>query len=290
MAIFNTRSRTVDGLCLLVPDEQAVDLINGVLARAQQKFPWFDLYGYFALPNELQLLMGVPGLREKSRVLAWVIREIAKRINRLRRRSGPLFTRNQAIQVTTLEFAVDRMRSIMGQGTARLLSRHPGDDVSACANPTLLQGRPIEGSFVRPNGQRARLRVRLDRLPGLGDLSPRAYRALMTELADSVAAEHRPRRKKAGLPVPDPEAVRRRDPNSRLGDSTERAAPLVYGPPEHIDEWRAHHAEVRAAYTTSSLAFQAWQADPTLPMLPWPPNTLPPAFAQRSLRPRPDSS
>ncbi|MEZ4472585.1 MAG: hypothetical protein R3F60_17750 [bacterium] len=53
---------------------------------------------------------------------------------------------------------------MMGQGTARLLSRHPADDVFACANPALLKGLPIEGTFVHATGRPERLRVRLDRL------------------------------------------------------------------------------------------------------------------------------
>ncbi|MEZ4472584.1 MAG: hypothetical protein R3F60_17745 [bacterium] len=72
-------------------------------------------------------------------------------------------------------------------------------------------------------------------------------------LADGVAAEHRPRRKKAGLPVPDPQAVRRVDPFTRPKERTRSIAPVVYGPPEHVEEWRAHHAELRAAYSASSL-------------------------------------
>ncbi|MEZ4466926.1 MAG: hypothetical protein R3F43_21380, partial [bacterium] len=202
------------------------------------------------------------------------------------RRTGPLLTRNHAIQVTTLEHAVERMRYIMGQGTAQLLSRHPADDVFACANPALLKGEAIEGTFVHAGGRRERLRVRLDRLPGFGHLSPQAYRAFLWELADSVAAEHRPRRKKAGLPVPDPEAVRRVDPFTRPKERKRSPAPVVHGPPEHVEEWHQHQAEIRDAYSTSSRAFRAWQADPTQPMVPWPPYTLPPAFARKALRAR----
>ncbi|MEZ4472381.1 MAG: hypothetical protein R3F60_16610 [bacterium] len=89
VVVFDITSPTVDRLALLAPDPETVDLIHGLLGRAQQKFPQLEIYTFFVLPDEIRWLMGVPRLRDKSLVLEWLNREIAKRINKLRRDPGP---------------------------------------------------------------------------------------------------------------------------------------------------------------------------------------------------------
>ncbi|MCA9525378.1 MAG: hypothetical protein KC549_03665, partial [Myxococcales bacterium] len=229
--IFEVTAKVTDDLFLLVPRHAIVDLLNGVLGRAQQKTGDFDfdLYGYHFMSNHLHLLIGVVELVDKSLVLEWTQREIARRINRYHGRTGQLLTPNHAIQITSLPHALERMRYVMGQATAQLLSRHPADDVFACANPALLRGEPLAGTFVHANGVREAVTVRLDRLPGLDDLSPRAHRDLMWQLADAIAAEQAAAGKKAGLPVPDPEAARRVDPWTRPRQRDRSPAPVVHG-------------------------------------------------------------
>ncbi|MCB9544493.1 MAG: hypothetical protein H6706_01205 [Myxococcales bacterium] len=282
--VFEVTSKVTDDLFLLVPRHEIVAILNGVLGRAQQKTADFDfdLYGYYFMSNHLHLLIGVVELVDKSLVLEWVNREIAKRINKYHDRQ--LLTPNHAIQVTSEAHALERLRYLMGQATAQLKTRHPADDVFACANPALLRGEPLTGVFRHASGVEEQVTVRLDRLPGLGDLTPKAHRALMWELADGIAAEHRPRRKKAGLPVPDPEAVRHVDPWTRPKERDRSPAPVVHGTPEQQAEWRALHAALREAYTEAHIAYWNWLANPSLPLIPFPPGTIPPSHARKKLR------
>ena len=134
------------------------------------------------------------------------------------------------------------------------------------------------------NGVEEEVTVRLDRLPGLGDLTPRSHRALMWQLADGIAGEHRPRRKKAGLPVPDPEAVRHVNPWTRPKVRDRSPAPVVHGTPEQQAEWRALHATLREAYTEAHIAYWKWLADPRSPLIPFPPGTIPPSHARKAMR------
>ena len=284
--VFEVTSKVTDDLFLLVPRHEIVAILNGVLGRAQQKTADFDfdLYGYYFMSNHLHLLIGVVELVDKSLVLEWVNREIAKRINKYHDRQ--LLTPNHAIQVTSEAHALERLRYLMGQATAQLKTRHPADDVFACANPALLRGEPLTGVFRHASGVEEEVTVRLDRLPGLGDLTPKAHRALMWELADGIAAEHRPRRKKAGLPVPDPDAVRHVDPWTRPKERDRSPAPVVHGPPEHHTEWHEVHAALREAYTEAHIAYWRWLADPGLPLIPFPPGTIPPSHARKAVAAR----
>ncbi|MCB9545736.1 MAG: transposase [Myxococcales bacterium] len=284
--VFEVTSKVTDDLFLLVPRPRIVAILNGILGRAQQKTADFDfdLYGYYFMSNHLHLLIGVEELVDKSLVLEWVNREIARRINKYHDRTGQLLTPNHAIQITSEAHALERLRYVMGQATAQLKTRHPADDVFACANPALLRGEPLTGVFVHGNGVEEEVTVRLDRLPGLGDLTPRSHRALMWQLADGIAGEHRPRRKKAGLPVPDPEAVRQVDPWTRPKVRDRSPAPVVHGTPEQQAEWRALHATLREAYTEAHIAYWKWLADPRSPLIPFPPGTIPPSHARKAMR------
>ncbi|MCB9546139.1 MAG: hypothetical protein H6706_09840 [Myxococcales bacterium] len=288
--VFEVTCKVTDDLFLLAPKHEVVDLVTGILGRAQQKvgeaggFEFdFDLYAYYFMSNHLHLLIGVVELVHKSLLLEWTCREISRRINRFHDRTGQLLIPNHAIQVVSLAHALDRMRYLMGQATAELVSRHPADDVFACSNPALLRGEPARGTFWHANGRAETLTVRLDRLPGLGDLTPRAHRQLMWELADGIAAEHRPRRKKAGLPVPDPEAARRVDPWTRPRARKRSPAPVVHGTKAQQAEWLELHDALKAAYTEAHIAYWQWLADPSRPLIPFPPGTIPPSHARKTL-------
>ncbi|MCB9547921.1 MAG: hypothetical protein H6706_19045 [Myxococcales bacterium] len=285
MAIYETTSKVIDDRFAFIPTEQCSALLLGVLAQAQRLFPLIDVYAFHFLSNHLHLLIGAPTLTQKSAFLEWTLREISRRINKLLGRTGSLLEQNHCIQVTTVEHALQRLRYLMGQATAQFLVRHPAEDIFPSSTPALLFGKPVEGIFQYAGQAPMTLRVRIDRLPGLEDLSPRDHRALMWTLADGLAAEARPKRKKAGVRIPEPAALRRLDPMTRPRERHRSPAPVVHGPAEHHDDWRALHAELRVAYTLSSRAYYAWQADPTQPMIPWPAHTLPPAFA-RPRRPR----
>ena len=162
--VFEVTSKVTDDLFLLVPRPRIVAILNGILGRAQQKTADFDfdLYGYYFMSNHLHLLIGVEELVDKSLVLEWVNREIARRINKYHDRTGQLLTPNHAIQITSEAHALERLRYVMGQATAQLKTRHPADDVFACANPALLRGEPLAGTFVHANGVREAVTVRLE--------------------------------------------------------------------------------------------------------------------------------
>ncbi|MCB9547558.1 MAG: hypothetical protein H6706_17160 [Myxococcales bacterium] len=280
MMLYEITSKVVDDRFAFIPTEKCVAILQGVLARAQEKFPLIDVYAFHFLSNHLHLLIGAPTLAHKSAFLEWTLREISKRINQLLGRTGSLLDQNHCIQITTEEHALQRLQYIMGQATAQFLVRHPADDIFASSTPFLLSGRPVEGVFAYAGQGARKLTVRIDRLPGLEGMSATDHRALMWRLADELAADARPKRKKAGVRIPDPERLRRLDPMTRPRVRDRSPAPVVHGPAEHHQEWRELHEALREAYSRATRAFHAWQADPTQPMIPWPAHTLPPAFAR----------
>ncbi|MCA9525623.1 MAG: hypothetical protein KC549_04915 [Myxococcales bacterium] len=287
LALYEVTVKVGNDLFAFVPTDERRALVLGTLGRARQQFPDVDLYGFHVMSNHLHLLVGAESLEAKAAFLAWFLRELARRTNQQLGWTGPLLVRNHCIQIMSDAHAVQRLKYVMGQATAQYLVRHPADDFFPCSTPALLHGGPIPATFCYAGGDPIDCRIHLDRLPCLADLSPRAHRDLMWQLADELAIEARPRRKKAGRRIPQPDAIKRLPPTTRPRTRDRSPQPPVHGDAEHHALWHEAHAAARAAYTRATRAFQAWHRDPTQPLLPWPACTLPPAFAQRHLRPGP---
>ncbi|MCB9544895.1 MAG: hypothetical protein H6706_03260 [Myxococcales bacterium] len=287
LAMYDVVVKVSDDRFAFAPTEAHHALVLGVLGRARQLMPDVDVYGFHVMSNHLHLLIGAATLGDKARFLAWSMRELSKRTNRRLGRTGKLLEQNRCTQVTSAAHALQRLRYLMGQATAQFLARHPHDDIFPSSTPALLHGRPLPATFRYAGAEPIDCPLHIDRLPGLEDLSPAEHRALMGRLADDLAREARPRRKKAGVRLPRPEQLRRLDPMTRPRARQRSPKPVVHGSAEHAALWRARHAEARAGYTEATQAFQRWHHDPTQPLLPWPACTLPPAFAQRHLRPGP---
>ena len=280
--LWDITTPVLDGLYLLRPDEDCRSIIYGVIGRALARWP-FDVYAFHAMSTHWHLLAAFPDLRIKARVMRFLNGEIARRINRLRGRTGPLFARrHQAIQVLSDAHALDRIKYLLSQGTKAFVVRHPAEDPFACANAALLLGRPLRGRW-HGEGETVDYTVELSPLPALAHLTRTEYRAALRQLADDVAREQRPRRKKAGRRLMGPERARTVDPWTRQTPGPRTPAPVVHGTEAQEAGWREAYGRARDAYTEASIAFRAWQADQAKVMIPWPPATLPPAFAESEM-------
>ncbi|MEZ4473231.1 MAG: hypothetical protein R3F60_21085 [bacterium] len=278
VGVYLTKSRVIH-LSAFVPTRKAVRTVLGVLGRARQRFPDIDLYGFHFLPTSACLLFGAPSGTHKAAFLAWTLREISRRINKLLGLSGPLLARNECQQVVSAAHALAQLKEVMGQATEALLVRHPEEDPCASSTPALLRGAKLVGAFQYGFGPEVEVEVALDRLPGCEALSPAAYRVLLRGMADEVARAHRPRRKKAGIRLRDPESLRQLDPLSPSAPAKRQPRPKVHGTPAQQEEWRRAHDAARAAYTQATKAHWRRLEDPSAPMVPWPAGTVPPCFA-----------
>ncbi|MCB9550054.1 MAG: hypothetical protein H6706_29955 [Myxococcales bacterium] len=268
----------IDGRYLLRPDDDCIDIILGVLAQAQRWWR-FDVYAFHVMSTHWHLVAGFVSLGQKARVMRFVNGEIARRINRLRGRSGPLFQRrNTAIQITSDAHALQRVKYLMSQGTKAFVVRHPDEDPFASSTPWLLRGQPLRGTWWGEDGPVVGV-VEMSPLPGLAHLSPHQQRDVMWEMADAIAKEERPKRKKAGRKLMGAERARTIDPWTRKAPEPKTPPPVIHGTAEQARAWREAYGEAENAYKAATAAFRAWQADATTPMLRWPPCTLPPAFA-----------
>ncbi|MEZ4473344.1 MAG: hypothetical protein R3F60_21660 [bacterium] len=281
-------SKTSNDLFLFVPLEVVVAILNGTCcaqARCHEEGGFgfdFDLYGYFFMSNHLHWLIGVDTLVHKS------IAGVGQRD----RQANQCSTTGAARRWCPARRSRSRRwrRPWTGCGTSwararrAMKSRHPADDVFARSNPALLRGEKLHGVFVHADGRREETTVRIDRLPGLGDLTEKEHRALMWQLADGIAAGARLRRKKAGLPVPDPEAVRKVDPMTRPKERPKPRAGGAWGRPSTRRSGASSTPSLKTPTRRRTHRLLSGLADPTLPLIPFPANTIPPSHARKKLR------
>ncbi|MCB9547102.1 MAG: hypothetical protein H6706_14815 [Myxococcales bacterium] len=273
LTVWDITTPVIDGLCLFAPGVDLARIVLGVLAAAQRKWR-FEIYAFSFMSTHWHLQAGFVDLTDKADVMCFINGNIARKVNGLRGRSGPLFERrNTAIQVLNDAECLDRFAYILGQGTQAFVVRHPEEDPFVSANPALLRGERLLGEWAGEPCE-----VRLSRLPVLRDLDDDAHRAQLWALADDIARGCRVRRKKAGRRLQGAESARRLDPFTRIKVRENTPAPVVHGTKAQEAAWRIAYASARTAYTAARIAFQAWLSDPESPLLRWPPCTLPPAW------------
>lgn len=139
-AFVEVTCRTVQSRNLLRPSRRLNDLIGGVLGRAYAHQP-VGYVGGAVLSNHLHLYLVVEDSEQLSRFMRYVNTNLAKEINRLHGRTGPVWARRyRAIPVTEEDRAqVRRLRYMLAQGVKEnLVARvrhwpgiHSGKDLAA---------------------------------------------------------------------------------------------------------------------------------------------------------------
>ena len=121
-------ARTAQEQFLLRPDPQANDIIAGVLARAANRYG-VALYGHTVPSNHFHFLIGVRSARQMKQFMNYFMGNCARKINILRRRSGPFWHR----RYTHIEVALDeeslvqRLDYLLQQGVKEGLVSSPLD-------------------------------------------------------------------------------------------------------------------------------------------------------------------
>ncbi|MEZ4468558.1 MAG: hypothetical protein R3F43_30005 [bacterium] len=237
----------IDGCYLLRPDLPCLSIVHGVLGRAQSRWQ-FDIFNFHVMSTHWHLVGGFTSLRQKARVMRFLNGEIARRINKLRGRRGPLFERrHQAIQIMSDADLLDRVGYVLSQGTKAFVVRHPSEDPFACGAPALLMGKALRGTWLTGE-QTLEYEVQLSPVPFLGE-SLAAQRPAIWEIADTIARTQRVRRKKAGRRLSGPELARTIDPRDSPARLASSASLEVHGTATQRAAWRRAYRRARHAYS-----------------------------------------
>ena len=199
--------RTLGGAFWLRPDAACKAIIEGVFGKALRLYPGIRLYGYDAQVNHLHYLFAALDPEETPLFLDYVHSNIARQINKLRKREGVFWSRRGAV-IAVLDGAaqIARLRYLLAQGPKARLVASPTDWPGACSTPALLGDQKARATYrsldrVRRNAQRAQPRpeAELDEdvaftltpLPVWADLDAAARRAKVAGLIADIEVEYR---------------------------------------------------------------------------------------------------
>ena len=221
--------RTVGGQALLVPSPNPRlfnEVVVGVMGRALEVSP-LEVCVVVVLGNHVHQLLVVHTQQELTRYMQHFGCNLTKEVNRLRRRTGSMWSRRyDAIVVSgEPEAQWSRLRYLLSNSVKEGLCSSPMDWPGVHAARALVHGEKLEGFwFNRSKEWAARsqdrdygtydfateYRVGLAQLPAFRDLSPNAYQNRVAELILEIEEEGELLR--GGLPVAGVEKILSQNP------------------------------------------------------------------------------
>ena len=210
---YHVISKLFQGLCLLVPTKELNDILLGVIARAQARWPDVKLYAYAILSNHLHLMLqGHP--QQLPHFIGFIKREITRRCAPLVGWSGDTMWSRAYVSTAlpTAEAQLHCLRYILGQGVKEgLVERPEAWPGPHCAHHFWGEG-PVSGVWLdgtrygkalykerlKPAERRrpvdkarytTRYTVRLDRLPVWAGLSEEEVASELEVMRSEVVEE-----------------------------------------------------------------------------------------------------
>lgn len=262
--------RTVEARAWLRPSKTVNERIVGVLGRAHQLSP-VEICAVAFPSTHFHMLLNVPDQNRLSGFMHHVNTNIAKEINRVYGREGPLWSRRyDAILVSEEpEAQWARLKYVLAQGTKEGLVESPLLWPGVHSARPLVTGTAHEGYWfhrakewaarrrgekVDPYDYATRYRVELTQLPCCQDMDPEEYRERIAALVREIEQEAREARE--GRPFLGVEAVQQQDPREKINTSPKKASPTKKA--SETTPKRPIHAatrEARSSYLEQAFAF-----------------------------------
>jgi REP element-mobilizing transposase RayT len=259
--------RTVQGRFLLKPTCGFREIVIGLLARAQERYP-LRIHAFAVLSNHLHLLVSPENAEQLARFMCHFATNLSKEAGRKHQWRGPLLERRyQAIVVSDEEAAqIERLAYVLGHGVKEDLVQRVCDWPGAHAAQALLHGKPPEGIwFDRTREYTARQRgenrpesdfattyqLDLAPMPCWKHLRPEQHRQRVADLVQQIDHHATTRRTDSGRSVLGTQGILQQHPHGRPRSIAWSPAPLI-----HAASKKARLA-FRDAYAAFSLGFRA---------------------------------
>jgi len=237
-------TRTLEGRFLLTPGGKANELILGVLGKGLVDHPDIELHGYVFLSNHYHLLLTTPDAPTLSSFMRFFNGNVAREINRLRERTGPLWHRRyRSISVLDDVSAVRRLKYLLRHGVKEDLVETPEQWPGASGLSTLLTGDPRCGTWydrsarfhairrgedVTKQAYATEYEVPLEPLPCWAGEDEEKRRQRLREIVRDIAERGRQRTRERKLPPLGVHAILAQTPERRPARTKRSTAPFVH--------------------------------------------------------------
>ena len=237
-------TRALQGRYLLRPSLHLNELIVGILARAQRRWP-VRLHGAVFMSNHYHLLLTVETARQLSGFMHYVNGQIAREVCRLYSWKDRVWSRRYVATLVSVEEAaqVGRFRYLLAHGAKENLVASPREWPGVHCAKVLATGGSLRGVWIdrtlqyeaersgkdcNPTTFRETYRLTFDPLPCWANLDPSAYQTRVESLLRDVEAEAKEACERRGLEPLGLDKILRQSPQALPNRVKKSPAPLVH--------------------------------------------------------------
>ena len=213
--VYHIVNRISGGFHFLRPDAPTNQIVVGVLAMAQKRYPKVRLYAYAVLSNHYHFMAQGPAF-QVSNFVGFFQQEVSRRVGKLRKWTGAKWAdRYKATALPTRDSQLETLHYVLSQGVKEDLVAKCWQWPGAHFAKAIKRGRPEQGVWLDGTGyakaldrQRrggpmavraafeTRLKVHLALLPCVGAKNWADYRETLLRMMDQINFEHLMRRQR----------------------------------------------------------------------------------------------
>ncbi len=273
-ALVEVTQKAIHGRYLLRPSRDLVEVYNGVLIRAAQRYA-VEVCAFTCLSNHSHMLLLPEDCEALSAFMAYFAGNVAKEIGRLHDWRQKLFGRRYSHVVLSDEPEAQelRLRYLLSNGCKEGLVKRPEDWPGPSSTEALLTGRTVRGVwFNRSAEYEARRRNRsfgkyefaevyeleLAPIPAWAHLSLEERRATVHDMVREITAEARVQAEKTGRPPLGVRRILRQDPHGKPAQTPSSPKPIVHAVSRRVRRsMKIEFYVFRRAYREASEALRA---------------------------------
>ena len=274
--------KAIHGRHLLRPSRDLVDIFNGVLLRAAERYP-VHVCAFVALSNHTHLLLIPEDGKALSAFMTYFGGNVGKEIGRMHDWRESLFGRRFSHVNVSEEPGEQeaRLRYLLSNGCKEGLVKRPEDWPGPSSTEALLTGTKVSGVWFNRSAEYEARRCgrqfskyefaevhsrELAPIPAWEPLSPEERRSRVQEMVREITAETRERIETTGRAPLGVKRILRQHPHERPAKTKKSPKPIVHAASRQVREaMKTQFYRFREAYREASEALRAGDFDVEFP-------------------------
>ncbi len=273
-ALVEVTQKTIHGRYLLRPSRDLVEIFNGVLIRAAQRYA-VKVCAFTCLSNHSHMLLLPEDCQALSGFMTYFAGNLAKEVGRLHDWRQRLFGRRYSHVVVSdePEAQEQRLRYLLSNGCKESLVKRPEDWPGPCSTEALLTGRTVRGVWFDRSSEYEVRRcnrsygkydftevhdLELAPIPAWAHLSPEERRTRVHQMVREITTETREQAQKTGRSPLGVKRLLRQNPHGKPAQTKSSPKPIVHAVTRKVRRaMKIEFCVFRCAYREASEALRA---------------------------------
>jgi len=243
-SLVEVTQKAIHGRYLFRPSRDLVEMFNGALIRAAERYP-VEVCAFICLSNHSHMLLIPEDGEALSDFMTYFAGNVAKEIGRLHDWRQKLYGRRYAHQVVSEEPEAqeERLRYLLSNGCKEGLVKRPEDWPGPSSTESLLTGRPVRGVWFDRSAEYEARRCKqrfskydfaeakeidLAPIPAWSHLVPSERQDKVRDMVREVTGEARKKLESTGRKPLGVRRVLRQDPHSKPESMSRSPKPIVH--------------------------------------------------------------